>query len=138
MGQPQELTQSADQLPRLARALKRDPQTLARHVTSNLDREFLYLARHLEPEQAARIKALGIPGVTRCVNTVATTRRVRVTGHLLGFTSIDDAGQEGLELAYDHWLAGEDGAKRVIRTVTVAWSKMSRVFARRARARTWC
>ena len=37
-----------------------------------------------------------------------------VTGHVLGFTSIDDSGQEGLELAYDHWLAGEDGAKRVI------------------------
>ena len=105
---PQELTQSADQLPRLARALKRDPQT------SNLDREFLYLARHLEPEQAARIKALGIPGVY----TLREYRRYypagEVTGHLLGFTSIDDAGQEGLELAYDHWLAGEDGAKRVI------------------------
>ncbi len=111
---PQELTQSADQLPRLARALKRDPQTLARHVTSNLDREFLYLVRHLEPEQAARIKALGIPGVY----TLREYRRYypasEVTGHLLGFTSIDDAGQEGLELAYDHWLAGEDGAKRVI------------------------
>ena len=37
-----------------------------------------------------------------------------VTGHLLGFTNVDDAGQEGLELAFDHWLAGEDGAKRVI------------------------
>jgi cell division protein FtsI (penicillin-binding protein 3) len=111
---PKELAQSADQLPRLARALKRDPQTLARHVTSNLDREFLYLARHLEPEQAARIKALGIPGVY----TLREYRRYypagEVTGHLLGFTSIDDAGQEGLELAYDHWLAGEDGAKRVI------------------------
>jgi cell division protein FtsI (penicillin-binding protein 3) len=111
---PQELTQSADQLPRLARALKRDPQTLARHVTSNLDREFLYLARHLEPDQAARIKGLGIPGVY----TLREYRRYypagEVSGHLLGFTSIDDAGQEGLELAYDHWLAGEDGAKRVI------------------------
>ena len=37
-----------------------------------------------------------------------------MTGHLLGFTNVDDAGQEGLELAFDHWLAGEDGAKRVI------------------------
>jgi len=37
-----------------------------------------------------------------------------VTGHLLGFTNVDDAGQEGLELAFDHWLAGENGAKRVI------------------------
>ena len=37
-----------------------------------------------------------------------------VAGHILGFTSVDDEGQEGLELAFDHWLAGEDGAKRVI------------------------
>jgi len=37
-----------------------------------------------------------------------------VAGHILGFTDVDDGGQEGLELAFDHWLAGEDGAKRVI------------------------
>jgi cell division protein FtsI (penicillin-binding protein 3) len=37
-----------------------------------------------------------------------------VAGHIIGFTSVDDEGQEGLELAFDHWLAGEDGAKRVI------------------------
>jgi cell division protein FtsI (penicillin-binding protein 3) len=83
-------------------------------VTSNLEREFLYLARHRQPAQAEEIKALGIPGVY-------TSREYRryypageVTGHLLGFTNVDDAGQEGLELAFDHWLAGEDGAKRVI------------------------
>jgi cell division protein FtsI (penicillin-binding protein 3) len=38
-----------------------------------------------------------------------------VAGHLLGFTNIDDSGQEGLELAYDHWLAGVHGKKRVRR-----------------------
>ena len=37
-----------------------------------------------------------------------------MAGHIIGFTSVDDEGQEGLELAFDHWLAGEDGAKRVI------------------------
>ena len=111
---PQELSQSADQLPRLARALKREPQALARRVSSNLDREFLYLARHLQPEQAARIRALGIPGVYLLREYRRYYPAGEVSGHLLGFTSIDDSGQEGLELAYDHWLAGEDGAKRVI------------------------
>jgi cell division protein FtsI (penicillin-binding protein 3) len=38
-----------------------------------------------------------------------------VTGHLVGFTDIDDDGQEGLELAFNHWLAGESGAKRVLK-----------------------
>jgi cell division protein FtsI (penicillin-binding protein 3) len=111
---PSELALATDQIPRLAAALKLDRQDLERRITSNLDRAFLYLARGQEPAEAARIKALGIPGVY-------TSREYRryypageVTGHLLGFTNVDDAGQEGLELAFDHWLAGEDGAKRVI------------------------
>ena len=46
---PKELALASDQLPRLAKALKRDKNELARRVTSNLDREFLYLARHMQP-----------------------------------------------------------------------------------------
>ena len=111
---PKELALAADEIPRLARALKRDRNELARRVTSNLDRQFLYLARHMQPAEAARIRALRIPGVY-------TRREYRryypsgeVAGHVLGFTNVDDGGQEGLELAFDHRLAGEDGAKRVI------------------------
>jgi cell division protein FtsI (penicillin-binding protein 3) len=111
---PNELALATDQIPRLAKALGLDRQELARRITSNLDREFLYLARHRQPAEAEQIKALGIPGVY-------TSREYRryypageVAGHLIGFTNVDDAGQEGLELAFDHWLAGEDGAKRVI------------------------
>ncbi len=59
---PQELNENIDQLPKLAKALKQDQQLLARRITSNLDREFLYLERHMPPDQAERIKALGIPG----------------------------------------------------------------------------
>src|SRR3979490_88874 len=61
---PKELALAPDQLPRLASALKQDRQELARRITSNLDRDFLYLARHREPSEAERIKALGIPGVS--------------------------------------------------------------------------
>jgi cell division protein FtsI (penicillin-binding protein 3) len=111
---PQELNDNIDQLPKLARALQQDPQILARRITSNLDREFLYLVRHMPPEDAARIKALGIPGV----NLQREYRRYypagEVAGHVVGFTTIDDTGQEGLELGYDQLLNGEDGAKRVI------------------------
>jgi cell division protein FtsI (penicillin-binding protein 3) len=111
---PKELALAADQIPRLAKALKRDKNELARRITSNLDRGFLYLVRHMQPAEAARVKALGIPGVY----SVREYRRYypsgEVAGHVLGFTDVDDGGQEGLELAFDHWLAGEDGAKRVI------------------------
>ena len=111
---PQELNDNIDQLPKLARALNMDQQSLARRITSNLDREFLYLVRHMPPDQAAHIKALGIPGV----NLLREYRRYypagEVAGHVVGFTTIDDQGQEGLELGFDQLLNGEDGAKRVL------------------------
>jgi cell division protein FtsI (penicillin-binding protein 3) len=112
---PRKLAEVPQDFPRLAKALDRDTQWLARRVTSNLDREFVFLARHMRPADAARVKALGIPGV----DTLREYRRYypagEVTGHLLGFTNVDDVGQEGLELAYDQWLGGEPGAKRVMR-----------------------
>lgn len=111
---PKELALATDQLPRLAKALKRDTNELARRVTSSLDREFLYLARHMQPAEAQKVKALGIPGVYLLREYRRYYPSGEVAAHLLGFTNIDDAGQEGLELAFDHWLAGEDGAKRVI------------------------
>src|SRR6202171_2356973 len=60
---PQEINDNIDQLPKLAKALKEDQQWLARGVNRDLEREFLYLVRHMPPEQAAHIKALGVPGV---------------------------------------------------------------------------
>lgn len=111
---PKELALASDQLPRLAKILKRDRQELTRRITSNLDREFLYLARHMQPSEAYKVKALGVPGVYLTREYRRYYPAGEVAGHILGFTSIDDEGQEGLELAFDHWLAGEDGAKRVI------------------------
>jgi cell division protein FtsI (penicillin-binding protein 3) len=59
--------------------------------------------------------ALGLPGV----NVIREYRRYypagEVIGHLVGFTSVDDDGQEGLELAFNHWLSGESGSKRVLK-----------------------
>jgi cell division protein FtsI (penicillin-binding protein 3) len=111
---PQELNDNIDQLPKLAKALKQDQQSLARRITSNLDREFLYLVRHMPPEQAAHIKALGIPGVYLMREYRRYYPAGEVAGHVIGFTTIDDKGQEGLELGFDQLLNGEDGAKRVI------------------------
>lgn len=111
---PKELRNALDQLPRLARALKEDPVELGRRVTPNLDRDFLYLARHLLPSEAQGVKSLGVPGVYLKREYRRYYPAGEVAAHVLGFTNVDDAGQEGLELAFDHWLAGENGAKRVI------------------------
>lgn len=112
---PRKLAQVPQDFARLAKALDRDPQWLARRVTSSLDREFIYLVRHMRPQDAEKVKALGIPGV----ETMREYRRYypagEVTGHLLGFTNVDDVGQEGLELAFDQWLGGQPGQKLVMR-----------------------
>ncbi len=112
---PKELAPAVDDVPRLARALGLDSQLLMRRITRSMDKEFLYLKRHLSPEQAQQVLALKLPGV----NVQREYRRYypagEVTGHLVGFTDIDDEGQEGLELAFNHWLSGESGAKRVLK-----------------------
>jgi cell division protein FtsI (penicillin-binding protein 3) len=112
---PRELAPAVDGVPKLARILELDSQLLIRRITRSMDKEFLYLKRHLNPDQAARVMALKLPGI----NIQREYRRYypagEVTGHLIGFTNIDDEGQEGLEYAFNHWLAGESGAKRVLK-----------------------
>ena len=112
---PKELAAAVDRVPELARSLNLDAELLMRRITSGLDKEFLYLKRHLGPDQAHSVMALKLPGV----NVIREYRRYypagEVAGHLLGFTSVDDDGQEGLELAFNHWLGGESGAKRVLK-----------------------
>ncbi|HXQ64489.1 MAG TPA: penicillin-binding transpeptidase domain-containing protein [Steroidobacteraceae bacterium] len=111
---PSELAAAPDQLPRLAKALSRDREWLIRRVTSNLESQFLVLAKQLQPDEAAHLKSLGVPGVYLQREYRRFYPAGEVTGHLLGFTGAEDQGQEGLELAYEQKLAGEDGIKRVI------------------------
>lgn len=111
---PKEIARSAEHIPTLAKALAQSPEDLAQRITSNSQRNFLYVARRLQPSDAARVRKLDIPGVHLEREYRRYYPAAEVTGHLLGFTDIDDNGQEGLERAYNHWLAGEDGAKRVI------------------------
>jgi len=111
---PQQLAGNTEQMQLLARAMHTDPHELMRRISTGLDREFLYLQRGLQPADARKVQELNISGV----NLSREYRRYypagEVTGHLLGFTDVDDSGQEGAELVFDHWLGGEDGAKRVI------------------------
>jgi len=78
-------------------------------------KEFSYLRRHLSPQIAAKILALDVPGI----NAVREYKRYYpagpVMGHVLGFTNIDNEGQEGLELAYNEELKGRAGRTHVLR-----------------------
>jgi cell division protein FtsI (penicillin-binding protein 3) len=111
---PKELAGATEQWPRLAKLLHRDRQELSRRLSSSQDRDFLYLARHMRPGDAQAVRKLGLPGVHLTREYRRYYPSGEVVGHVLGFTNVDDEGQEGAELAFDHWLAGEDGAKRVI------------------------
>ena len=112
---PPELLEHADQIPKLAKALGVDADDLTKRLQERNGREFVYLRRQMSPDAAEDVLALDIPGV----NGQREYRRYYPSGevmaHVLGFTNIDDRGQEGLELAYDSWLAGKPGLKRVIR-----------------------
>jgi cell division protein FtsI (penicillin-binding protein 3) len=112
---PKKLATAVDSVPDLARVLKVDSRLLMRRITRSMDKEFLYLKRHLSPDKANEVMSLKVPGV----NVLREYKRYypagEVAGHLVGFTSIDDDGQEGLELAFNHWLSGESGAKRVLK-----------------------
>jgi cell division protein FtsI (penicillin-binding protein 3) len=112
---PQELAAAVDDVSRLAAALGLDAQLLMRRIKDSTNKEFLYLKRHLNPAQAESVMAMKLPGV----NVLREYRRYypagEVAGHLVGFTDVDDNGQEGIELAFNHWLGGESGAKRVLK-----------------------
>jgi len=111
---PRQIASARGQIARLAGALGLDREELLRRISSNLDRDFLYVARQCQPAEAARIKALGIPGVYLSREYRRYYPAGEVTGQLIGFTNVDDQGQAGLELAYDPSLTGIDGEKRVI------------------------
>jgi cell division protein FtsI (penicillin-binding protein 3) len=112
---PSQLLEAPDRIKGLAAALKLDGGDLTSRLTRNVGKEFYYLKRHMNPAAAAAIDAMQVPGV----HLLREYRRYypagEVTGHLLGFTNIDDKGQEGLELAFDNWLHGVPGKKKVLR-----------------------
>jgi cell division protein FtsI (penicillin-binding protein 3) len=114
VGNPRDLKDALDRIGELADATGQDEDSLARRVTSNLGRDFVYLQRHLSPGKAEQVMALGLPGVSTMREYHRYYPEGEVVGHLLGFTDIDDHGQEGLEAEFDQWLRGENGSKRVL------------------------
>jgi cell division protein FtsI (penicillin-binding protein 3) len=112
---PRELVRAPDRIPELAAALGLDADELARRLTRNVGKEFMYLRRHMNPADAAGVAALEVPGVDLLREYRRYYPAGEVVGHVIGFTDVDDVGQEGLELAFDHWLAGRPGKKKVLK-----------------------
>ena len=111
---PGELLQAAERLAELAALLDTPADDLERRLTQRATREFVWLRRRIHPDLAEQIRDLSIPGVFFQREYRRFYPTGEVTSQVLGFTNVDDVGQEGLELAYNGWLQGEPGAKRVI------------------------
>ena len=112
---PQELLKTPDRLPELARALGEPLDALTSRISQRAEKEFYYLKRRINPDEAKKILAHGVPGVYSKREFRRFYPQGEAMAHVLGFTNIDDRGQEGVELAFDEWLRGSPGAKKVIR-----------------------
>ncbi|HQN65992.1 MAG TPA: penicillin-binding protein 2 [Methylophilus sp.] len=82
---------------------------------SNPEREFVYLKRRVSPALASKVMSLEIPGVFLQREYKRFYPAGDVAAHIVGFTGIDDNGQEGLELARNNYLSGKAGSRRVIK-----------------------
>lgn len=102
-------------LQRLAELLGLAQDELRERLVRAAGREFLYLRRQIDPALADEVRALGLRGIEQQDEYKRFYPAGEVAAHLVGITGIDDVGLEGVELAYDDWLSGSPGAKRVIR-----------------------
>jgi len=112
---PAEFMTSRTSWNKLTQLLSLKTDKVERLVLQRAKREFVYLKRHIHPELAEKVAALNIAGVYLQREYHRYYPAGEVAAHVLGFTNIDDAGQEGLELAYNDWLRGKSGRKMVIK-----------------------
>jgi len=111
---PADADLSVEQRAKLTRLLGIDPADLKRRLAES-DRDFVYLKRRLPPQQAAKVVQLNLPGVFLQREYRRYYPAAEVTAHVVGVTGADDNGQEGIELAYQDWLSGKAGSRRVIK-----------------------
>jgi cell division protein FtsI (penicillin-binding protein 3) len=111
---PEDFSATPAQLAALARLLGQDAGEIERRV-AGAERDFVYLKRQIAPEIAARVAELGVRGVYQHNEFRRYYPGGETTAHIVGFTGVDDAGQEGIELAQQSLLAGTAGSRRVIK-----------------------
>jgi len=112
---PADLVGQPEVLPQLSIILGIKLDQLKQILAARMNKEFVYLKRRVNPDVAKKVLALQAEGVF----TQREFRRFypagEVAAHIIGFTNVDDKGQEGTELGYDDWLRGTPGKKRVIK-----------------------
>lgn len=111
---PPDVEATSPQVKKLAQILGMNSDEVKKRLFDKT-RDFTYLKRQLPPEQAEQIVKLDMPGVSLRREYRRYYPSGEVTAHLLGFTDVDDNGQEGIELALQEQLNGRSGSQRVIK-----------------------
>ena len=112
---PQELNDNIDQLPKLAQGLASRISSPSRGASPAISTaSFCIWCATCRPSRRRASRRSAFPGVYLLREYRRYYPAGEVAGHVVGFTTVDDKGQEGLELGFDQLLNGEDGAKRVI------------------------
>ena len=112
---PKQFQATADQLYHLSSLLNIPISSLKSKLSNNTKKGFIYLKRRMPPKVAEKILALKMPGIYTLREYKRYYPEGDIDAHLIGFTNIDDKGQEGLELTFNQWLAGTPGKKEVIK-----------------------
>ncbi len=107
------LAEPKEKIAQLAALLEMSDADLRKKLDS--DRQFVYLKRQVEQTTADKIVALGINGIETRKEYKRFYPEGEAMAHVVGFTNVEDAGQEGMELAEQASLAGKLGSRRVIK-----------------------
>ena len=110
---PSDVELTREQRRKLAALLNIDAAELGKKLGSAKD--FVYLKRQVPPDTALAIATLGVPGIYQHPEYRRYYPGGEITAHVLGFTGVDDGGQEGVELAHEATLGGKAGSRRVIK-----------------------
>ena len=111
---PGDVELSAAQRRKLAGLLGLETRELQKKLDESA-RDFVYLKRQVSPDTADAIAALGLKGIYQHREFRRYYPGGEIAAHLVGFTGVDDAGQEGVELAFQSHLAGTPGTRRVLK-----------------------
>ena len=110
---PEDVDAPREKLNDLAKLLSMDRRELDRKLAE--DKNYVYLKRQVDADVAAKVAALNIRGINQRNEYKRHYPEGETVAHIVGFTNVEDVGQEGFELAQQQRLAGKPGARRVIK-----------------------
>ena len=111
---PEDVERDKSQLQKLAKLLEMPLAELNKRLEDE-DKTFVWLKRQVDESVGQQIAELGIKGIYQRMEYKRQYPEGEAAAHVVGFTNVEDRGQEGIELAFNKDLAGRNGSRRVIK-----------------------